>query len=290
MPDLRDKAIVISGASSGIGRATAVACAQAGMRVVLAARRGDKLRDVADEISRLTGTRPEGRVLAIPCDLARKDECDRLMEAAARDMGDIHAVFANAGYGIEKSCIDSTDAEIRDLFELNFWHGVHLFRAFVASKQPLRPLAPSEQRAASRGHFLFCASCLSKIGVPMYSAYCASKMMQDAFARAARHELKPVGIAVSSVHPIGTKTELFDKIEERGGRLLMRTSDRFMQPPERVARAIVRCLRSPRGEVWTSTPMRLMLGLGLIFPSLADHAIAKLLRARSAREGTATRD
>lgn len=285
MVNLRDQPIVITGASSGIGRATAIACARAGMRVVLAARRLDKLHEVEAQIAHETQDDDRLGVLSVACDLSRKDECDRLMDAATSKFGSIHAIFANAGYGIEKSVVESTDDEIRELLELNFWHGVHLFRSFVASRQPLRPLDRRQQGSSVRGHFLFCSSCLSKIGVPMYSAYCASKMMQDAFARAARHELSPMGIAVSSVHPIGTKTELFDKIQQRGGRLLMRTSDRFMQPPERVARAVVRCLRSPRGEVWTSTPMRLMLGLGLMVPPLADRAIAKVLRARSAREG-----
>jgi NAD(P)-dependent dehydrogenase (short-subunit alcohol dehydrogenase family) len=285
MTDLRDKPILITGASSGIGRATAIACARAGMRVVLAARRADKLHEVQDQIAQETKPAGRERILIVPCDLSRQEECVRLMDVATARCGSLYAIFANAGYGLEKSVIDSTDDEIRAMFELNFWHGIHLFRAFVASKQPLQPTT------TSRGHFLFCSSCLSKIGVPLYSAYCASKMMQDAFARAARHELAPVGIHVSSVHPIGTRTELFDKIQEHGGTLVMRTSERFMHPPERVAHAVVRRLRKSRrgwsglggGEVWTSTPMRIALGLGMMAPGLTDWMIAKILSSRQRR-------
>jgi short-subunit dehydrogenase len=88
---------------------------------------------------------------------------------------------------------------------------------------------------------------------------------------------------VSSVHPIGTRTEFFGKVKEQGGELIAKTPDRFMQSPERVANAVVRCLRSPKGEVWTSWTTRWALAGALACPGVADWVLAKMVRARTTK-------
>ena len=82
-------------------------------------------------------------------------------------------------------------------------------------------------------------------------------------------------MAQACVHPIGTKTEFFDQAAARSqnARLALRTPEHLMQSPDRVAAAIVRCLRKPRGEVWTSTPTRIALGLAVMFPGIAERLI-----------------
>lgn len=266
--DLSGLPILITGASSGIGLATARACAAAGMPVALAARRTDRLDDAVRELHRAGG-----KAIAIRCDVADPAECEAAADACVRAFGSLYAVFANAGQGLERATLDCTDAQLRELFEVNFW----------GTLNTLRP-AVERMRAAGRGHALLCASCLSKIGIPYYAAYCATKAAQDHFARALRHELAPAGVRVSSVHPIGTRTEFFDQSAARsGGSRLLTRSDRFMQPPERVADAIVRCLRRPRGEVWTSAPMRLGLGVATMFPGITDAVLGRMVRARLAR-------
>lgn len=265
--DLRNLPIAITGASSGIGAATALACSRAGMPVAIAARRIDKLQAVADEIKR-----EGGRVLVVACDVTKPEECAALVDATVREFGSIYSVFANAGYGVEQSFLTQSDEEIRAMFETNFWGSVNTVRPALA-----------HMTKAGQGHVLWCSSCLAKIGIPMYASYCASKAMQDHFARALRHELRAQGVFVSSVHPVGTKTEFFEKVEARGAKLLSKTPERLMQPPSRVARAVVSCLRSPKGEVWTSLPMRLGLGLAGMFPGVADFALAKMYAHRMQR-------
>lgn len=264
--DLVGKPIVISGASSGIGLATARACARAGMPVALGARRVDLLERAAAEINAAGG-----RAIAGECDVSREGDCERLVERAAAEFGGVYAVFANAGYAFESPVETTPDERMRDIFEVNFWGSLRLARAGVR-----------RMRAAGSGHVLLCSSCLSKIGMPYFGAYSATKAAQDHVARAMRHELGGTGIHVSSVHPIGTRTEFFEQVERRseGPRLALRTGERFMQPPERVARAIVRCLRRPRGEVWTSLPVRTALGLATVFPGAADRVLGWALRRR----------
>jgi short-subunit dehydrogenase len=266
--DLRNLPIVITGASSGIGAATALACARKGMPVAIAARRVDKLEAVAAEIKR-----EGGKVITVACDVTKPDECEALVDATVREFGSIYGVFANAGYGVEQSFLSQSDDDIRAMFETNFWGSVNVIRP-----------ALKHMTKARKGHVLWCSSCLAKIGIPMYASYCASKAMQDHFARAMRHELLAQGIFVSSVHPVGTKTEFFEKVEARGAKLLSKTPERFMQPPSRVANAVVSCLRSPRGEVWTSLPMRLGLGMAGMFPGMADFALGKMYAHRMKRD------
>src|SRR4051812_42586613 len=98
--DLSGKSIAITGASSGIGRATALACAAAGMPVALGARRVDKLKAAVDEI-----TAKGGRAIAVPTDVTSPDDCRRLLDTAVAELGPLYAVFANAGYGIEKPMV-----------------------------------------------------------------------------------------------------------------------------------------------------------------------------------------
>jgi short-subunit dehydrogenase len=265
--DLTNLPIAITGASSGIGAATALACAKAGMPVAIAARRADKLADVATKIKQAGG-----RVITVNCDVTKPEECATLIDATVREFGSIYSVFANAGYGVEQSFLSQTDEEIRAMFETNFWGSVNVIRPALA-----------HMTKAGNGHVLWCSSCLAKIGLPMYSSYCASKAMQDHFARATRHELRSAGIFVSSVHPIGTKTEFFEKVEGRGAKLLSKSPERFMQPASRVADAVVACLRKPKGEVWTSLPMRMGLGFAGMFPRLADFALARMMDQRMKR-------
>lgn len=259
--DLTGLPILISGASSGIGRATAVACAKAGMPVALAARRADRLDEVCKVISAQGG---EAR--AVVCDVRDVDACARAVETTIDWFGSIYAVFANAGYGLERSVLQTSDAELRAIFETNVFGSLNLIRPAVA-----------QMLSAGRGHVLWCSSCLSKVGTPWHGAYSASKAVQDHLGRAMRCELHRSGVCVSTVHPIGTRTEFFEEVSRRGGGQRLR-SNRPMQPPEMVAKAIVRCLRRPRGEVWTSKTMRLMLGLAVVAPGLADRALRRAMR------------
>ncbi|MBX3361212.1 MAG: SDR family oxidoreductase [Phycisphaeraceae bacterium] len=269
--DLRGRAIAITGASSGIGAATAVECARAGMRVALCARRTERLEAVAERIRAIGGT-----AVVLACDVSRESDCFAFIERASAEIGPLHGVFANAGYGVETPSLDMTDGEWEAMLRTNFWGTLWIVRAAVAQMRQ-KPEPPTGE---SRGHVLVCSSCLSKIGAPYHAAYSASKACQDHLARALRHELADERIDVSSVHPIGTSTEFFEELERNSPRSQgLSSSNTSLQPPERVARAVVACLGKPRGEVWTSTPTRIALGLATAFPSIADWGVARYMRS-----------
>lgn len=265
MIDLTDKPILISGASSGIGAATAIACANAGMKVALMARREDKLQAVADRIG-------AEQCCIIVGSVDSTEDCNRALEESQSKFGPLYAVLANAGYGTEQPCHDLGFDEIHAMFETNFYGSLRLVQPAIVG---------FKERGA--GHALMVSSCLSKIGLPYYGPYCATKAAQDYFCRAMRLELASTGVHVSSVHPIGTKTEFFDEAAKRSGGDLdfSSSSGRFMQSPDRVAKAIVRCLGKPKGEVWTSFPVRLALACTVAAPGLTDWALKRAMKKRA---------
>jgi len=261
--NLQGKVAVITGGSSGIGAATARALAAEGMDLVLAARRADRLTAVAQAI-RAMGRRVE----TVEIDVAAPNASNALLDAAERTFGRFDVVFANAGYGMERAHHDTPEADLRHMFEVNFFASTDLIT------QAARRLIAADRK----GHLLMCSSCLAKFTLPYYGAYAATKAAQGMMCRAMRFELEPHGIEVSSVHPVTTVTEFFEQSAARSG--LQSTGSKvpdhapkfFVQPPERVAKAIVRCLKRPRSEVWTSLAVRLAAGLITAFPGMFDGA------------------
>jgi len=269
--DLSGKPIAITGASSGIGRATALLCARAGMPVALGARRQEKLDELAEEIERAGG-----RAIPVATDVDDPDSCRGLIERTVGEFGSVYAVFANAGYGFEAPVHEVSEAQHRAIFETNYWGTVNT--CAPALEHMLR---------ARTGHVVICASSIGKVAIPYNGVYCATKAAQTMIGRAMRHELRPHGIHVSTVHPIGTRTEFFEKAEGRSRRWSrsLDASNAFMQPPERVGRAVVRCLRRPRTEVWTSLTVRWLFALMNASPGFADVALDIQARKQRKRMG-----
>lgn len=265
--DLAGRPIAITGASSGIGAATAIACARAGMPVAIGARRVDKLERVASTI-RGAG----GRVVTVPMDVTSRGDCEALVGACVREFGSIYAVYANAGYGEEAPLHTMTDESVRALFETNYFGSLNVIRAAVARMK--------DNPGPARGHLLWCSSCLARLALPNYSIYCATKAAQAMSATAMRHELRGLGVYVSSVHPIGTRTEFFEQVQKRaGGQRNSFTLPGFMyQPAELVASKTVACLRRPRGEVWTGLGLCVRFGMSLatMMPNVTDFALRRM--------------
>jgi short-subunit dehydrogenase len=266
MRDLTDRVIIITGASSGIGAATALACAKAGMNLVINARRADRLAQVEAQIKQV------GRACEIVSgDVSEKGISERMLDTANNRFGRFDAVFANAGYGFDAQTADLTEQVIRDMFEVNFFASYDLVRKaaqqLIAQKRP--------------GHLLMCSSCLAKFTLPGSGLYCATKAAQNHICRSMNIELRDRGIFASSVHPVGTRTEFFEASAKRSNqpsyadKVLKHTPRFLMQPAERVANAVVRCLRRPKPEVWTSHSMRVLAGMMMMWPTFGDFVMRR---------------
>ena len=266
---------VITGASAGIGAATAVELAKSGHDLVLVARRRDRLEAVAARAAEAAGRAVRSELVAE--DVAVRGSSARILDAAERAFGRFDVVYANAGYGMERAMHRMDESELRTMFEVNFFSSVEL-----CNEAARRLLA-----AGRRGHLMMCSSCVAKFTLPDFGAYSASKAAQAHVARAMAYELRPHGIMVSSVHPVTTATEFFDVARERmlpGHEQQYSIHDMsrfFVQRPEAVARAIRRSIGKPRTEIWTSFPTRVAAGAITAFPWMLDWVVA-LSRRRGA--------
>lgn len=279
--DLRNKPIAITGASSGIGAATAIACAKAGMPVALGARRTDKLEAIVRRI-RDQG----GRAIAVPMDVAEPDQCRALIDATVAEFGSLYAVYANAGYGVEKPVHEMNIDEVRVMFEINFFGTLNTIRPAL---EQMRRSGPSRD-GSPRGHILICSSCLGKMFLPYFSVYSATKAAQSHIGRAMNLELRPEGITVSTVHPISTRTEFFDTVERLSGngKMIAHSPEMFTQTAEFVAGRTVACLRRPRPEVWTGLAghfVRFGMSVNTLFPRIADLSLYGMVKRRLATYG-----
>jgi short-subunit dehydrogenase len=191
----KGKTVLITGASSGIGKDFALRIAQDGARVILASRSKENLEKVKSEIEKEGGS-----ALVVPTDVSKREEVRELFLKASDDGSPIDLVLNNAGLGFIAKIYELTAEEIETIIDVNI-KGM-LFTAKFASEVMTR------QRA---GHIIFVSSLAGLITLPQWSAYVASKWAVTSFADCIRPELKPFGIKVTTIHPGAVRTEFFDK-------------------------------------------------------------------------------
>lgn len=277
--ELDDKVILITGASSGIGAATAIACAEAGMHVTLAARREEKLKEVA---RRCIEVGPPGiKAQWVVCNVEEDKSVRRAFAESWTYFGRLDAVFANAGVGLNKPVLAMPLAEHQAIFNTNYLSTV---RTLLVGNEYLK------RTPEGLGHFVICSSCLSELGLANNAVYAATKAAQKSLADGLRAEVAKRGMHVTSVHPIGTRTEFFDTAARRSDRDQPRlnTSERWLQDPMKIGRAVVGALRHRRPEVWGSTTVRLAMAALNALPPLKAWAIHRHYRKRLAKPDTAT--
>jgi short-subunit dehydrogenase len=191
---IRGKRVLITGASSGIGRATAVKLAAAGARVVAVARSRDRLEDLRAHIEKQGGV---CEVHAV--DLTDPDAVARLERTVVASLGGIDVLINNAGRSIRRSLALSCDRihDFERTMEINYFAALRLILAFL----------PGMRRQKS-GHILNVSSIGTQVPPPRFSAYVASKAALDAFSRCAAPELLGEGIEVTTVYMPLVKTEM----------------------------------------------------------------------------------
>ena len=257
---LKDMVVVITGASAGIGAELARQLSARGARLALSARRGDKLAALNAELG--------GGHLTTVADVAKQDDCQRLIDAAFERFGRIDTLVCNAGFGLYPQVVDTTPAEVRELFATNVFGTTDCIYA-AAGRMLGQPVVNGV-----RGQIMLVSSAAARRGVPYLGVYSATKAAQLSIAEAMRVELRPQQLAVTSVHPIMTKTEFGEVAESRGAVKLPRGDSAMTQTVGHVARRMVRAIERPRPEVWPSLPARISLGVGTLLPGVMDRMLS----------------
>lgn len=260
MASLRNKAVVITGASSGFGRGAAVEFARRGANVVLAARRKNLLKDVARECERL------GRkALVVETDVSAKDEVEALAEAAIDRFDRIDVWVNNAGvatYGRYDEVPMEEHEQVIETNLLGVMYGSHF--------------AMGHFRQNGRGTLINVGSYLSKGSAPYHGSYVASKHGVRGLGMSLRQELEASGennIHVCTIMPTSMDTPFFEHAANHSGKPVEPIKPFY--DPEKVVQAIVRAAVSPEPEIMVGGSAKFASVIGKLAPSLIEKRMAK---------------
>ena len=254
---MNTRVIAITGASSGIGRATALRLARDGAAIVGCARRADRLETLAGEIAAAGG-----QALTLVADVTREDDMTRLVTAAVERFGRLDAMICNAGFGVYGTIDRISPAQMQQLLDVNY------MGTYLAARAALVRF-----REQGRGHIVIVSSIVGKRGVPYMGAYAATKFAQVGLAECLRAELRGSDIHVSVVLPISTETEFFDVMTRRSGAVTRAMGPR--QSAAQVADAIARAIVRPVPEVYPFKKARGLALLNAIAPGLCDRVVQR---------------
>lgn len=256
---LKDAVVVITGASSGIGKATALQLAEQGAKLVLAARREEAL----EETARLCRDRG-ALALAVPTDVSHPEEVEALADRALAEHGRIDAWVNDAGISLFSRFEEAPLEEYRRVIETNFFGTVY------GSREAIRAF-----REQGSGVLINMSSMMGEGGAPFVSAYVSSKFAIRGLSESLRQELIDTDIDVVTILPASIDTPLFQHAANFTGRAVKPLEPIY--PADDVAAAIVKAIRSPQREVFVGPAGRAMAGMHKVAPSAYEKATARMV-------------
>src|SRR5437773_8473354 len=258
--DLVCKRMLITGASSGIGRCLAEDAAKRGALLALVARSADKLEELARSLTARGAT-----AIAVPGDITSAEDRQRVLRTVVSCFGGLDVLINNAGVAGWGHFASSSEQLLRQIMEVNFFAPAELIRLAIPH------LARGREPA-----IVNVASMCGRRGLPAWSEYSASKFALVGLSESLRAELARLAIDVIVILPGLTRSDLGRHLLKNTGRLEIRF-DQGM-PPEDAARGIVRALLQGRAETVLGSDAKWMLRLNRWVPRLLDRLIARKVR------------
>jgi len=232
---IKGKVVIVTGASSGIGEATAREFGREGAKVVLAARRVDKLQTLAQEIDAMSTS---AQAYVVQADLSKLEDIQKLVSQTLEIFGRIDVLVNNAGFG-RLDWLENLDP-VKDI---QAQIDVNVMGVIQTTRQVLPIMI--QQRS---GNIINMCSMAGLVGTPTYTIYAASKHAVHGFSEALRREVKPWGIHVSLIYPGGVVTEFTQHAGIK--RKTNAATPKFMLlTAEQVGKAVVKLVRHPR-RMW----------------------------------------
>lgn len=252
---LNEQVVVITGASSGIGRETALRLARDGAKVVVSARGEEALDSLISEINAAGG-----EAFSMPADVSRWDEVEALARDAREKYGRIDTWVNNAGVLLvgefEKTDLD----EARRVFDVNFWGEVHGMKAVL-------PI----MREQGYGTIINITSVTAKRAFPLMSVYSASKWALNGLAEGIRAEIKDSNINICTIMPATIDTPLYDHARSKEG--VTPKAAPPIYPPSEVANAIAECAVNPKREMFAGKLGAVMAASNILMPGVVDKLL-----------------
>jgi short-subunit dehydrogenase len=268
----RDKTVLITGASSGIGEELAWQVGQAGARLTLTARRADRLAAVAQRIAAAGRPQP----LVVTCDVTRDGDIDRAVAESTRRWGTLDVVIANAGFGVVGALRDLSLDDYRRQFETNVFGVLRTIYAAL----------PGVEQA--KGNVVIVGSVAGWAATPGASPYAMSKFALRALADAITPELRLTGVTVTLISPGFVASDI--RRVGNDGTLHAGAADPIPQwlvmPTEKAARQILRAVAGGKGEAIITGHGKILVVIERFTPWLA-RAIRRRLAARGGHRSEA---
>ncbi len=265
MKKFENKVVWITGASSGIGEATAYEFAKEGAKLILSARRQDELLRVKKQIELTAGGVPHNQVFILPLDVEKTEEIPQKTKQAIEHFGRIDVLFNNAGISQRSSVIETDMVVYEKIFNLNFFGVIALTKAVL----------PYMQKQKS-GNIAVTSSISGKLATPMRSGYCASKHALHGFFDALRSEIYQDDINVTLICPGYIRTNISLNAVAADGSKFGKMDDNQANgmSPEECASRIVNAIYKNKQEVYMGGKEVLGVYLKRFFPMI----LSKLLR------------
>ena len=248
--NFKDKVVLITGASSGIGRASAIKFAEKGAVLILVARRKEKLDQVDKDLKKFNVS-----TLVCECDVSDKSQVKKMSKIVLEKYKSVDILVNNAGFAIYGSVSSLTTEEIESQMATNYFGMIYCIKNFL-------PLMIKKKS----GHIVNVASVAGSFGLPGIASYCASKFAMLGFSEGLKHELKGTGIGVTVVSPIMVRTNFFD---HKSFESMPKYSPTSLSA-ETVANAILKAANSPRLEIIVPSVVRIAVWMKSTFPYLIN--------------------
>ncbi len=256
---IQNSVIIITGASAGIGRATAVSLSQLGANVTLTARRQERLENLAAELAHFPGRR-----FVLPGDIGDPAFARELVERTVAEFGRVDVLINNAGVGHKSTLAAMPLSDVQTLWDVNVM-------GLLAATQAALP----HMLQQGYGQLINISSIVGQRPLPLSGVYCASKTAVNYLSRSLRMELRGTGITVTLVYPGLTATEFAEaKLGEPG-------ANRFGMngvPPQRVAAKITAAIQKNHTEVYITPWDWAFAHLSRLFPRTLDWLAARVMK------------
>lgn len=264
---LSDKVVVITGASSGIGRALAIIFAKAGAKVVAASRNQDTLNEVVDEIKKANGI-----ALAVICDVSIESDCKNLISETIKQFQKIDVLICNAGISMRSLFLDVDLKVMKQIMDTNFWGSVYCTK--YALPYVLK----------SKGSIVAVSSITGKKGLPARTAYTASKFALEGFMETLRSENSKNNLHVLVARPGFTDTNIRKNAmnaqgDHQGESPLDESS---LMSSEEVALHILKAIKNRKRELVLTATGKAVILLNKFFPILVDKLVYRSMAKEKA--------
>ncbi len=259
----KGKVILITGASSGIGKQTAIDFAEnAAQTIILVARSKSKL----EELEKILKTKFTSGIIVYPCDISIKTDVMEMGKEVLEKFGHIDILVNNAGFGIYRKIQHQSIEEIESITLTNYLGMVYCTKLFLDSMISKRS-----------GHIINVASVAASFGIPGLAAYCASKYAMLGFSEALYHELYGTGVGITLVSPIGVKTNFFSNESFMDGNRIPKFTG-YMLEPKTVSKAILAAANSPRLEIIVPFYVRIGVWFKHTIPYIINPIVGSFFR------------